>query len=190
MNTAVVGGAQGIGFAIPVDEIKDAIVNLLSSPRVTALWFGATLDQNDSRPGARIERVETGSPAAQSGLKPGDLIITADGAIIREPLELSRYMNSLRADHRLSLGYRRDGAERQAAVILITRPKPTPSKLISERMGLSCQDLNAKLASQLNLYVNQGVLINDHARRPGGARGIGARRRHRPGWPASRDRLR
>lgn len=161
MNTAVVGGAQGIGFAIPVDEIKDVVANLLSSPRVTSLWFGASLDESPPQPGAKVARVETGSPAAQAGLKTGDLIVSADRLTVAEPLDLARYILGLEPNHRLSLTYLRDGAKKQTLVTLAVRPKPTPSKLISERLGLSCQDVNASLASRLGLYVNQGVLVDE-----------------------------
>ncbi|MEM6797987.1 MAG: trypsin-like peptidase domain-containing protein [Planctomycetota bacterium] len=75
VNVAVRAGAQGIGFAIPVDKAMDIAASLMSIERLEQKWHGletVKADDDDNR--LIVTRVSSGSPAAQSGLRPGDVI--------------------------------------------------------------------------------------------------------------------
>jgi len=87
--TAIIGGAQGIGFAIPVDRARRIVADLRQYGQVRAVWIGAhgrTITSNDDasgRPrGFRVRSVEPGSPAEKAGIHPGDLVVSVDGAPI------------------------------------------------------------------------------------------------------------
>jgi Do/DeqQ family serine protease len=92
MNTAIIGGAQGLGFAIPIKTAKRIAEQLMANGKVNHPYLGirmttltpelrkevnadqsANLDVKDDR-GVLVFRVEKASPAAQGGLKPGDVI--------------------------------------------------------------------------------------------------------------------
>jgi len=87
--TAIIGGAQGIGFAIPVDRARRIVADLRQYGQVRAVWIGAhgrTITSNDDasgRPrGFRVRSVEHGSPAEKAGIHPGDVVVSVDGAPI------------------------------------------------------------------------------------------------------------
>jgi serine protease Do len=87
--TAIIGGgAQGIGFAIPVDRAKRIVSDLVKFGRVKPVWVGlhgrtVASREDEGRPkGFRVRSVDPGSPAERAGLKPGDQILSVDATSI------------------------------------------------------------------------------------------------------------
>jgi S1-C subfamily serine protease len=81
--TAIIGGAQGIGFAIPVDRARRIVSDLLRFGRVQPVWIGVhgrTISGRDEdRPrGFKVRTVEPGSPAERVGIRAGDQIVSID----------------------------------------------------------------------------------------------------------------
>jgi serine protease Do len=79
MNSAMNANAQNIGFAIPVDHIKDVLQDQLLSPESASSWLGFEVESGDH---LRVARVVPGGPAAQAGLKPGDCILAIGGQAV------------------------------------------------------------------------------------------------------------
>jgi serine protease Do len=79
MNSAMNAKAQNIGFAIPVDRIKDVLQEQLLSLEMAPTWLGFEVDSGDA---LRVARVVPGGPAAQAGLKPGDCIVAIGGQAV------------------------------------------------------------------------------------------------------------
>ncbi|MEM8866118.1 MAG: trypsin-like peptidase domain-containing protein, partial [Planctomycetota bacterium] len=80
VNVAVRAGAQGIGFAIPVDKAMQIAAAMMSVERLENKWHGMQTVESDN--GGRklvVSRVSAGSPADRSGLRPGDVIETIGG---------------------------------------------------------------------------------------------------------------
>jgi len=100
VNTAIRAGANGIGFAIPIDAIKDVLPQLREKGYVERgkLGLGFQPVSPDmakalglNRPaGAMVTEVEPNSPADRAGIKSGDLITSVDGASIDHAEELPR----------------------------------------------------------------------------------------------------
>ncbi len=86
--TAIVGGAQGIGFAIPVDRARRIVDDLLRFGEVRAVWIGVrgrtiTSEDGQRHPrGLHIRSVFPDSPAARAGIHAGDIVVSVDGAPI------------------------------------------------------------------------------------------------------------
>src|SRR3712207_2397539 len=84
INTAIIGGAQGIGFAVPVSAaFRRVIFALVTEGRVRRAYLGVMVQ---SRPlpggrkgGAGVESVAPNSPAERAGVRPGDVIVGFDG---------------------------------------------------------------------------------------------------------------
>lgn len=78
INTAIVGGAQGIGFSVPVSAAFRRIVfSLVTDGRVRRAYLGVRVSDhlsNGRKGGARVERVSPGSPAERAGIRQGDVI--------------------------------------------------------------------------------------------------------------------
>lgn len=89
INTAIHARAEGIGFAIPINKAKYVVSELLDSGHVAPIWlglFGQDIDQATARyfklkslNGLLVTEAYVDSPAAKSGIKPGDIILSFNG---------------------------------------------------------------------------------------------------------------
>ena len=92
VNVAVAGGGQNIGFALPINEIKDSLTNFNNNGKFDRPIFGVRyrmLDQqtallNDVPEGAYVVEVMAGSSAEKAGIKNGDIIVTIDGKKVKD----------------------------------------------------------------------------------------------------------
>ncbi len=81
INTAIIGGAQGIGFAVPVSAaFRRVIFSLVTDGRVRRAFLGVMIASrtrwDDSSPGgAQVESVSPNGPADRAGVRSGDLIV-------------------------------------------------------------------------------------------------------------------
>lgn len=100
MNTAINPAGQGIGFAIPSDEIKEILPQLVADGHVKRGRLGVYVQEIDealakglgleSDRGALVGEVEKGGPADRAGIKSGDVIVEVDKARIAHARDLSR----------------------------------------------------------------------------------------------------
>ncbi|TWT36431.1 putative periplasmic serine endoprotease DegP-like precursor [Posidoniimonas corsicana] len=89
VNVAVRAGAQGIGFAIPVDAALGVTAELLSIERMENKWHGIeTAGQTPDGSGLVVRRVASGGPAAACGLRPGDVIRRVNNSETQRPLDI------------------------------------------------------------------------------------------------------
>ncbi len=147
ITTAILPEAQNIGFAVPVDLIKDVVPSLLANGHVVRPWLGVQ-GQLVAQPlkdllkvpltdGFLVEVVEPGSPAEQAGLRGGrldlviggqpiliggDVISEIDGSPIDDPDKVAQALRSLKVGATVRLGVFRDGDTREVKVVLIERP--------------------------------------------------------------------
>jgi len=100
INTAINPRGQGIGFAIPIDAVKDVLPQLLASGRVARGRIGVAIQGMDAdlakafgmdHPrGALVEHVEPGSPGEKAGIRSGDVILALDGQDVVHSEDLPR----------------------------------------------------------------------------------------------------
>jgi S1-C subfamily serine protease len=91
LNVAVRAGAQGIGFAIPVDHAMEVAARIMSVEQLQNKWHGLVTQAGDQPGGPLVVAdVESSSPAANAGLKPGDAIRTIGHVSVTRPLDLER----------------------------------------------------------------------------------------------------
>lgn len=81
INTVVREGAENMGYAIPVDRVRDVLLNELFAPQWEKAWMGFELE---SEPSLKVARVQAGSPAAEAGIAVGDEITAIEGFVLAE----------------------------------------------------------------------------------------------------------
>ena len=105
INTAIINFAQGIGFAIPSNMAKQVIEQLLAKGKVVRGWLGVGIQPLTAElakkfgvtegEGVLVNEVFEKDPAALAGIKPGDVIVRIDGAVVYSPNKLSRLIATL-----------------------------------------------------------------------------------------------
>lgn len=108
-------GVEGLGFAIPINQIKPKIQNLMT-PKVMVGILGRTVTKEDSKQynipvGAYISEVVQYGPGEKAGLNPGDIIISADGKKITSMEDLDKAKQGRKAGDTINLKVYRDGKE-------------------------------------------------------------------------------
>jgi serine protease Do len=128
INTAINPQGRGIGFAIPVDALKDILPQLQSSGRVARGRLGVAIQSVDlalakalglERPkGAMVAEVEPGGPADRAGLRPGDLLLRVDQTEIVHSAELPRVVARHAPGSKVKVEYMRERVTRTMDVLL------------------------------------------------------------------------
>ena len=115
-------GAEGIGFAIPINDVKTKI-DALSKPILNLGISIRTVDETLSKQlnmeqGLYIVEVNEFSPAEKAGLKAGDLIINVDGKRVKTFDELKEIKNSKEEGDTIKVEFIRDGQTKTTEVTL------------------------------------------------------------------------
>jgi len=179
INTAIFsrsGGSQGVGFAIPANMVRVVVASAKSGGgAVKRPWLGAKLqtitpDIAESmglkRPaGALVANVLAGGPAAQAGLKAGDIIVSVDGQDVDDPNAFDYRFATKPLGGKAQLGVERGGKPQTVSVALMTAPE-TPRQEITIRsrspfFGAKVANLSPALADELRLNSDEGVVILD-----------------------------
>ncbi len=158
INTAIRAGAQGLGFAIPVDTVREIMTDLLRVRRAGGAWFGAAF-RAERRDACEIARVDKGSPAEKAGLEPLDRIVAIDGHAVTCPIELETRLLERQAGETLRLEVLRGGTRRRVDLTLAEVPRPQGEKLAKALFGLDLQALTPELADTLHLMVEEGLVV-------------------------------
>ena len=126
INVAVRAGAQGIGFAIPVDRVVAVAANLLGSCNAGKTWIGVeSLTDAAPQKGAVVGSIAAGSPAAVAGLAAGDVIVSVGGDPIQRSLDFQRAVLERKPGDALRLAVRRSGGPLSLTLKLVAAPEST-----------------------------------------------------------------
>ncbi|MDQ1620580.1 MAG: putative serine protease PepD [Actinomycetota bacterium] len=120
------GGNIGVGFAIPINQARRTVEQLINKGEAQFPIIGASLDGSYQGPGAKIATQATngtpplvrGGPADKAGMQPGDVITKIDGTAVQDSSELIVAIRSHRPGETVSLTVERNGDERQVRVTL------------------------------------------------------------------------
>ena len=123
-------GIEGLGFAIPINSTTDITSQLIEYSKVKRPYIGLTgmdLDEETAKKynlvvGIYVKSIEDFSSAEKAGIKPGDVIIEADGTKVSTMDDLNKIKNSHKIGDEMKIKVNRDGQERELTVTLGEQP--------------------------------------------------------------------
>lgn len=116
------GGNDGVGFSIPIDAAKSVANTLISGGKVQHAYVGIKVGDTASGDGAQVTSVLSGTPAAKSGLKAGDVITSIDGVAVSSADELTANLSARKPGDTVTLSVTRNSKTVKLSVTLGTRP--------------------------------------------------------------------
>lgn len=173
INSAIIsksGGNNGIGFAIPIDMVKDVVKKLITDGKVTRGYLGVVID--DLKPnltklykrksGALVLDIANDTPAKNAGLKRGDLIYAINNRPIKDRKSLQNVIASFKPNETISIKLERNKKDMTINITLGNRAGLVTSAANNGKFlgGLFLADINAKMIKRFRLSSNaKGVLI-------------------------------
>ncbi len=129
INTAIIGGAQGIGFAVPVSAaFRRVVFALVTEGRVRRAFLGVMVQSRqervDAEAGAQVESVASNSPAERAGIRSGDVIFGFGESIVRSTDDLLNLLDESAIDRVTQLWIRRGKNDLTVDV----RPREQPAE--------------------------------------------------------------
>jgi serine protease Do len=166
INTAIVRGGSGIGFAIPATMAKQISAQLLDTGKVTRGWLGVVLQPltpelaasfgAEGKKGALISEVSPDSPAARAGLKAGDVVLEIDGHKVGNPGDVARAVALVAPGRKAKLTLWRDKAQPSIDIVL----GAAPGERQASRLGFEVRPITPEVARQLNRRSTEGVVVS------------------------------
>ena len=164
------GGSVGLGFAIPINNAKRIVEEIIRTGNVSDGWLGVSLIDADrdmlaalnltDRRGALASQVFLGSPADKGGICPGDFITAVDGLEIRNSNHLTQVVGNIRPGDTTVFTVLRDGASRDFRVRIETRTDEVAADSKKLWPGVMLISLTDELRSSLNLDKNaEGLYV-------------------------------
>jgi len=174
--SAIYANAQGIGFAIPIERALRVARELVRSGELAASFWGFDAGAAEGKPGARVDSVEDGSPAAKAGLRRGDLVVSMDRSPVRDPDELRFLLHDVPVGAHVTLGVRRGNEKLDLSL--------TPAPLTPERAmasfqsatGLKLAEMSPAQARRAGIDAPRGLVAVDQVQRGSSAQRGGLRR--------------
>ena len=185
INTLIVsntGSYAGLGFAIPVDEARSVMDDIIKHGSIIHGYLGVEPDPvtEDNAEffglkepkGVVVTQVQKGSPAMKAGVQDNDVITAINGKDIKDVLDLYRVIGSMHPGDKVALDVVRGGKELELNAALGKNPQDAPVKAkqaagkvkpeLALLNGVGLEDLNDDYRAQLSLPNEiQGVVATD-----------------------------
>ena len=174
INTMIIAGGQGIGFAVPINLAKGVIKQLKTSGDVTRGWLGVTIQDLKGeiaeyyslkgKKGVLVIDVVPGHPADEAGIKPEDIIIKIDGEKIENSRELTTMIADVGVGEVTKVKVLRKGKEKTFNVKVGKRPDSAelagiPKKEQGSELGISVKNITPQIARHFKISEDEGVIV-------------------------------
>jgi serine protease Do len=174
INTAIVAGGSGIGFAIPSNMARKIYAELRDKGRVTRGWLGVSIQPltpelarefgvKDAK-GVLVNEVVPDSPAAKAGVQRGDVLVDFDGKKMEGPGDLQRAVVLMAPDQLAKLKVWREQKELTLEVRIGQAPDDREAQQrlgggSRSLLGLEARPITPEVAARLGLRSLEGVLV-------------------------------
>lgn len=166
------GGSIGLSFSIPVQVVEEVVAQLKEHGRVERGWLGVYIQDVDralaeslglDRPqGALIAQVEPGSPAADAGLEPGDVVIGFAAREIVDASDLPHTVGLLKPGQEVAAEIIREGRRKRLQVTVGKRPgddELAASGSGADRLGIEAAEVDERVRE--NWHLPGGVQVTE-----------------------------
>jgi len=134
INVAVYKNGQGIGFAIPVKQVSDALSKLITPEILEDLWFGARFKNINGR--VEVVEVKPKSPAAEAGLRKGDILLKINNKPISNSIKAVKELIAAGKERPAELLINRGSRQTILKVELVEKRKIFNAALIRQKLGI------------------------------------------------------
>jgi serine protease Do len=175
INTAIfsrTGGNIGIGFAIPINLVKELLPQLRGKGKVTRGYLGVLIQKvtpeiaeslgMDKAHGALVANISKDGPAEKAGVKVGDVIIEFDGKEIKDSGDLPIIVARTAVERKVRMKVLRDKKEQQLSVTVgeLKDEEVVASAPEKGELGMTVQRLTPQIAESLGLERAEGVVVS------------------------------
>jgi serine protease Do len=174
INSAIVSGGQGIGFAIPINAVKAILPQLKKTGHVVRGWLGVTIQPMTPQlaesfglkeaKGALVSEVVKDSPAERAGIRRGDIIVSLQGKEVENVSDLPRLVAAIPVGDKINIGLLRDGKKIEVTAT-IGKLAETEEKAgtapggSAGTLGLTVTDVTPDAAQTYGLTGDKGALV-------------------------------
>jgi serine protease Do len=166
VNVAIRAGAQGIGFAIPVDSMIRVVCDMLRNRRQATFDGLVCRDRLESSPDGPVravvvERVEVSGPAAKAGLQRGDVVLQAGDVKVACSFDVERGLLDRPAGDHVAFLVRRQGKEERLELQLqaADRARVGTPDLVWRKLGLRLSPVSPELVMRINRQLHGGLEV-------------------------------
>ena len=174
INTAIVAGGQGIGFAIPVNLAKNIIAQIKSTGEVTRGWLGVGIQDISEevaeyygikeKKGVLVTEVFPDDPADLAGIKPKDVIISVNGKTVDSARLLTGMIADTHVGDTIQIKINRDGKTRTIDVKIAKREETKIAGRSTQEkeqgpLGIQVSEITPETARRFNLKDAKGVIV-------------------------------
>jgi serine protease Do len=182
INTAIyapTGVFSGVGFAIPINQAKLILNDLINNGKVVRGWLGVEIKDVDEaiarqfglkeKNGALVNKVVEGSPAQKGGIVRGDVIISINGENIKDSAQIQKLIQSQEPDKTIKVAVMRDNAQKILNIKLSAMPDGAEAVSTSkyadksngyEWEGITVENAAPQLRQEYNIAVDEkGVIV-------------------------------
>ncbi len=175
VNTAIDARAQGIGFAIPIDEVKSILPQLETKGKIKRGYIGIYMGElspdaasylglPEDLGGVVVTEVEPGGPADKAGLKKYDIIVEVNGKKVQTSMDLANDIQDIPIGQNASVKLLRDGKEKSFKVPVSDRRETNDVATIENKkfkggeksgdLGISVGELTTAMANEIGAPKN------------------------------------
>ena len=175
INTMIIAGGSGIGFAIPIDLARDIVAQLKTSGEVTRGWLGVTIQDlkgdlaayygMKDKSGVLVASVVPGDPADRAGIQPKDIITKVNGKKITSSRDLTNLAAKLGVGDTSKVTIWRDGHSKTLDVKVGKRPLTMAAASEQQRpetkgeYGFEVAELTPEIVQRHNIEETTGVIV-------------------------------
>lgn len=173
INTWIVsqsGGSQGLGFSIPINNIKNSIDSFITKGKIVYGWLGVALTEVDKEykealgigdsNGALVSQLFMNSPASRGGIKAGDFITSVNGVKVESVEQVQREVGRLEAGKTVPFEIMRNGKKQSLSVKVEERDEKVSSDNGKLWPGFFARPISEEVKKQFEIgEKTEGVVI-------------------------------